>query len=178
MPSSRKYLVVPVPVPRADLTLAAVTGVVTENVVPLKVKPVPAVYVVLVFGGVCQVPSSRRYFAVPAVAPGSGTRPALWFVPDAPKFEYVVLLSGGVCQVPSSRKYLVVPAVAPGSGTRPALWFVPDAPKFVYVVFVGMTQVPSPRRNAVCLPAAGAGTRPAVPAAEAVAAVIFEYVVF
>jgi hypothetical protein len=48
----------------------------------------------------------------------------------------------------------------------------------VYVVLVGITHVPSPRKNDVCLPAAGAGTRPALPAALAVAAVILEYVVF
>ena len=41
-----------------------------------------------------------------------------------------------------------------------------------YVVLVGTTHVPSPRRKDVCLPAAGAGTNPAAPAAEAVAAFI------
>ena len=37
--------------------------------------------------------------------------------------------------------------------------------------------MPSPRKKLVCLPAAGAGTKPALPAADAVAAVMFEYVV-
>ena len=39
-------------------------------------------------------------------------------------------------------------------------------------MLVGTCQVPSPRRNLSCAPAAGAGTRPVPPAAEAVAAAL------
>ena len=46
-----------------------------------------------------------------------------------------------------------------------------------YVVFVGTTHVPSPRRKEVCLPAVGAGTNPADPAAEDVAPPMLLYVV-
>ena len=38
-----------------------------------------------------------------------------------------------------------------------------------YFVSVGTAQVPSPRRKEACLPAAGAGTNPAAPAADDVA---------
>ena len=52
-----------------------------------------------------------------------------------------------------------------------------DSLATAYVVFVGTTHVPSPRRKEVCLPAAGAGTNPADPAAEDVAPPMLLYVV-
>ena len=45
---------------------------------------------VLVSGGVVQVPSSLKYFEVPAVVLGAGTRPDLAPEPDFPNTEYVV----------------------------------------------------------------------------------------
>ena len=40
---------------------------------------------VFVFGGTTQVPSSLRYFAVPAVLGGAGTRPCAAEEPDLTK---------------------------------------------------------------------------------------------
>ena len=81
----------------------------------------------LVSGGVTQVPSSLKYFEVPAVVLGAGTRPDLAPEPDFPNTEYVVF--GGVTQVPSSLKYFEVPAVVLGAGTKPELAVEPDFPK-------------------------------------------------
>lgn len=83
---------------------------------------------------------------------------------DSLATAYVVL--GGVAQVPSPRMKL---DVLPLSCLNKPLAVVEANP---YVVLVGTTHVPSPRRKDVCLPAAGAGTNPAAPAAEAVAAFI------
>ena len=83
---------------------------------------------------------------------------------DSLATAYVVL--GGVAQVPSPRMKL---DVLPLSCLNKPLAVVEANP---YVVLVGTTHVPSPRRKDVCLPAAGAGTNPAAPAAETVAAFI------
>ena len=83
---------------------------------------------------------------------------------DSLATAYVVL--GGVAQVPSPRMKL---DVLPLSCLNKPLAVVEANP---YVVLVGTTHVPSPRRKDACLPAAGAGTNPAAPAAEAVAAFI------
>jgi hypothetical protein len=45
------------------------------------------------------------------------------------------------------------------------------------VVFVGVAHAPSPRKKEFCFPAAGAGTKPLLPAALLVAPVIAVYVV-
>jgi hypothetical protein len=44
----------------------------------------------------------------------------------------------------------------------------------VFETVYGVVHVPSPRKKLTCLPAAGGGTKPAEPAAEEVAPVIFE----
>ena len=68
--------------PNAVVTSAFVKA--NENVVPLKLSPVPALYVV--FGGTAQVASSLRYFVVPEVVLGFGTSPLAAVVPDGLKF--------------------------------------------------------------------------------------------
>jgi len=47
----------------------------------------------VVFGGTVHVPSSLRYFVVPAVVDGAGTRPAFAPEPDLTKFVGRALLS-------------------------------------------------------------------------------------
>ena len=125
-------------------------------------------YVVLV--GTAHVPSPRRYLAC-APAAGAGTKPAFPAAEAeaAPILVYVVL--GGVAQVPSPRMKL---DVLPLSCLNKPLAVVEANP---YVVLVGTAHVPSPRRYLACAPAAGAGTKPAFPAAEAEAAPILVYVV-
>lgn len=81
---------------------------------------------------------------------------------DSLATAYVVL--GGVAQVPSPRMKL---DVLPLSCLNKPLAVVEANP---YVVLVGTTHVPSPRKKEACLPAAGAGTKPAFPAVEEVAA--------
>ena len=49
-----------------------------------------------------------------------------------------------------------------------------DVVASAYVVFSGTTHEPSPLKNDACFPAAGAGTKPALPAALAVAAAMLE----
>ena len=85
----------------------------------------------MVSGGTSHVPSSLKYFVVPAVEPGAGTRPAAAVEPEPTNTSYVVL--GGTCHVASSLKYLLVPAVVPGEGTRPEAAEEPDLTKLEYV---------------------------------------------
>ena len=56
----------------------------------------PAIYVVS--GGTLHVPSSLRYFVVPAIVPGDGTSPDLASEPEPTKFVYLV--SGVYSTVP------------------------------------------------------------------------------
>ena len=80
---------------------------VTEKVVPVNDKAVPAKYVVFVSvsGGTTQVPSALKYFVVPP--PLNGASPLTVDV----NTEYVVLVSVGVAhvKVPSPSNEGIVP---------------------------------------------------------------------
>lgn len=61
-----------------------------SNALPGSVVVLLFTMLVFVSGGVFHAPSSLRYFVVPAVVDGAGTRPAFAPVPDFTKLEYVV----------------------------------------------------------------------------------------
>ena len=72
---------------------------------------------VLVSGGICQVPSDLKYlFVVPEATEGISV--PLIVILALLATLYVVLLSGGTCHVPSALRYLLV---APSDlGANPA----------------------------------------------------------
>lgn len=99
---------------------------------------------------------SNVYLLVPSVLPPATVSVKAW-----PTLSAVPAVAGlptdTVCAVPPLSVTVKLPAVPFAN---------------VYVVFVGTAQVPSPLKKDACLPAAGAGTIPALPAADAVAAFI------
>ena len=91
------------------------------------------------------MPSSRKYFVVPAVVDGAGTKPDFAPDPDLTKLLYVVLLSGGTAHVPSLRRYLLA-APVDGAGTKPLVPVAEVVAPFIleYVVSLSVTLVTLP----------------------------------
>lgn len=101
---------------------------------------------------------SNVYLLVPSVLPPATVSVKAW-----PTLSAVPAVAG----LPTDTVCAVLPL-----GVTVKLPAVPFANVYVVLVFVGTAQVPSPLKKDACLPAAGAGTIPALPAADAVAAFI------